>query len=82
MGPYIVDFYCPQLKFAIEVDGSTHEGAEAEAYDANRQSFIENYGIHFLRFTNEQIYRQLDRVVETIAEKVEILAQQNPQPPW
>ena len=87
VGSFILDFYCPQLKLAIEVDGPTHEGEDAAVYDANRQAFIENYGIHFLRFRNEQIYRQLDSVLETIATTEEQLARDrlcrsNPQPPW
>ena len=79
VGPYVLDFYCPRLKLAIEIDGASHEGDEAAIYDANRQAFIESYDIHFLRFTNQQIYRQLDSVVEAIAVTAERL---NPQPPW
>ena len=73
VGPYILDFYCPQLKLALEIDGPTHEGAEATVYDANRQAFVESYGIRFLRFSNEQIYHQLDEVVESIATTTEQL---------
>ncbi len=75
VGPYVLDFYCPQLKLALEIDGPTHEGDEAAAYDANRQAFIESYGICFLRFSNKQIYRQLDAVVESIVTTAEQLAQ-------
>ncbi|HEY0076950.1 MAG TPA: endonuclease domain-containing protein [Abditibacteriaceae bacterium] len=74
IGPYIVDFYCPQLKLAIEIDGASHEGSEAEIYDANRQAFIESYDIRFLRFTNQQIYEQINAVVENIALRSQELA--------
>lgn len=67
IGPYIVDFYCPRCKLALEIDGPSHDGDEVAIYDANRQAYIESHGIRFLRFTNEQIYHELDAVVETIA---------------
>lgn len=67
VGPYIVDFYCPHWKLAIEIDGATHEGEEAVVYDANRPAYIESFGIRVLRFTNQQVYQQLDVVVENIA---------------
>ncbi|MBV9868952.1 MAG: endonuclease domain-containing protein [Abitibacteriaceae bacterium] len=73
VGPYVLDFYCPRLKLAIEIDGPSHDGEEVEVYDANRQALIESYGIHFLRFTNEQVYNQLNAVLETIAAKAEEL---------
>ena len=75
VGLYILDFYGAAIKLAIEIDGPSHEGDEAAAYDANRQAFIESYGIHFLRFSNEQIYRQLDAVIESIATTAERLAE-------
>ena len=66
MGAFVIDFYVPELKLAIEIDGPTHYGEVAEAYDARRQSYIESKGIRFLRFTNRQVYRELDAVVEAI----------------
>ena len=77
VGPYVLDFYCPRLKLAIEIDGPTHDGDEACVYDANRQAFIECHGITFLRFRNERVYWQLDAVIETIAATAEKLA--NPE---
>ncbi len=61
---FIVDFYCPALKLAIEIDGDTHT---REVYDRKRQEFIESFGIQFLRFTNTQVYENLEGVVELIA---------------
>ena len=71
VGRYVVDFYSAELKLAIEVDGESHLGAEAQAYDAQRQAFIESFGIRFLRFTNQEVYDDLDAVVEAIALKVQ-----------
>jgi len=41
IGHYIADFYCPELKLVIEVDGDSHESADAQAYDAVRHDFRE-----------------------------------------
>ena len=65
----MLDFYCPELKLAIEIDGPSHDSPEAQAYDHQRQQFIESFGIKFLRFPNQLIYEQLEFVVATIAEK-------------
>ena len=41
---YVLDFYCPRLKLAIEVDGDSHFTEGAEEYDAERQRVIESVG--------------------------------------
>lgn len=70
IGVYVVDFYCPVLKLAIEVDGSTHEGEEAGIRDAERQQYIEAFGIHFLRFTNAQVQTDHHAVLTAISQAV------------
>ena len=66
VGPYVLDFYCPNLKLAIEVDGATHATAKEITYDQTRQKYIESFGIRFLRFTNIDVYENVDGVVEEI----------------
>ena len=66
IGPYVVDFYCPQLRLAIEVDGDSHYGVGVKAYDKKRQQTIEKEDIHFLRFTNHEVCENSDGVLETI----------------
>lgn len=70
IGGYIVDFYCPQLHLAIEVDGATHSSEEEIKYDKERQGDIEGLGIVFLRFGNEEIYGGLESVLHEIRSKV------------
>ena len=77
MGPDVTDFYCPALKLAVEIDGDSHFVADADKNDARRQVFIESFGIRFLRFTNEEVYRNLEGVLEAIASVV--LAETNKQ---
>ena len=61
---YIVDFYCSELKLAIEIDGESHIGNEEK--DNVRQKEIEKYGVTFLRFDEIYIYYNLDGVMKTI----------------
>jgi len=55
---YIVDFYCSELKLAIEIDGSTHT-PEKFHKDMMRQRRLESLGIHFLRFDDLEVKRGL-----------------------
>ncbi|MCR4280487.1 MAG: endonuclease domain-containing protein [Candidatus Komeilibacteria bacterium] len=67
VGNYVVDFYCPRLKLAIEVDGPSHYQSEkAIAYDKQRQKFLESFGISFIRVTNHDIYSNLSGVIDFI----------------
>ncbi|MEK7072514.1 MAG: endonuclease domain-containing protein [Patescibacteria group bacterium] len=67
IGNYIVDFFCPELKLVIEVDGADHFFDEkSEQYDSARQKYIENKGIKVIRFTNNEIRDNLDGVLEVI----------------
>ncbi len=66
---FIVDFYCYNLKLAIEIDGSSHDGNEIA--DEERQKILESFGISFLRFTNNDIIHRLDNVIEVITNWIE-----------
>lgn len=68
---FILDFFCPDFKLAIEVDGDTHFLNGKPERDRERQIFIENSGIRFLRFTNNDIYKNLDGVLKTIEDFIE-----------
>jgi very-short-patch-repair endonuclease len=70
IGPYIVDFYAPHLKLAIEIDGESHFVDGALQRDQVRQVFIESAGVTVLRFTNRDIYDRLEGVIEKILEKM------------
>jgi very-short-patch-repair endonuclease len=63
---YVIDFYAPELKLAIEIDGPTHYLPGAPEYDANRQAYIESTGATFLRFSNGQVYNDIEGVLEAI----------------
>ena len=73
---YVIDFYCAELKLAIELDGDSHGTNDAQQYDAMRQAIIEAYGIRFLRFWNNEILRNTAGVLQRIIEAIE----QSPSP--
>lgn len=66
IGPYIVDFCCLPARLVIEVDGNQHGTDEAQAYDLARTTLIESHGFRVLRFSNHDVMRQLDSVLDTI----------------
>lgn len=61
---YVVDFVCFSLRLIIEVDGPSHELTPGQ--DAVRTRRLEAQGYRLIRFSNEQVMRELDAVVETI----------------
>jgi cyclase len=63
LGPFIADFYCHALKLVVEVDGSIHEVREIKDWDPERQRMLEQDGLRFLRFTNEEVEKQLETVI-------------------
>ena len=65
-GNYILDFYCAAAKLAIELDGSQHYEEAGQRYDANRDAWLENNGIHVLRFSNADILQNLAGVCQMI----------------
>ena len=64
---FVLDFYCPELKLAIEIDGDSHFMKGAKESDLERQEMIESYGIVFLLFTNTDIYENMNAVLERTA---------------
>lgn len=73
VGNYVLDFYCPELKLAIEIDGDTHFRPQAIVNDTSRQKFLESLGIKTLRFTNNDIYQNISGVMETIIKSVTLI---------
>ena len=70
----MLDFYCHELKLAIEVDGEIHLSTEVREYDEGRTYELEKFGIKILRFTNEQIFENLDEVQVSILKIISDIA--------
>ena len=63
---FIVDFYCKDLHLAIEVDGASHEIERVFEKDEIRQEKLESLGVHFLRFDDEDVKKQMSGVIKEI----------------
>ncbi len=66
VGAYILDFYCPRARLAIELDGNRHRDEDNRAYDQVRDLYLEGHDIRTLRFWNDEILKDLDNVLEAI----------------
>jgi very-short-patch-repair endonuclease len=64
IGKYIVDFCAPRRKLIIELDGSQH--LNQIEYDQQRTLYLESLGYRVLRFWNNEVASQIDRVLEVI----------------
>ncbi|MBT3605014.1 MAG: endonuclease domain-containing protein [Candidatus Latescibacteria bacterium] len=73
IGRFIVDFYCAEIRLIVEVDGGVH--LERELYDAERTELLEKQGYRVIRFSNEEVFQNLDRVLMRIASSIEDIAQ-------
>ncbi len=66
IGIYIVDFYCHACKLVIEADGSIHNKEDVQLADIERQKSLEESGLHVIRFTNHNILKNTEYVIEQI----------------
>ncbi len=82
---YIVDFYCPQLKLIIEVDGSTHNEEEVFKKDIERDKILQDLGFKIIRYNSERVFNNLNEVLSdlyTICEKMlEYVSKSEPNTP-
>ncbi|WP_018478802.1 endonuclease domain-containing protein [Pontibacter roseus] len=61
---FIVDFYCHELKLAIEIDGDSHN--YTHAYDTQRQTELEQYGVQFLRLDDLEVKQNMPNVLRSL----------------
>ena len=66
LGRYIVDFFCPEFRVVVELDGGGHELEEQIKYDRERTKYLESLGIRVVRFSNWTVIHEMDLVLETI----------------
>ena len=68
IGNYIVDFYCPKAKSVIELDGGQHYRNEELERDKIRDDYIKEQKLKVLRFSDRDVFENLNGVVERIYE--------------
>jgi very-short-patch-repair endonuclease len=66
VGNYILDFYCPQYKLAIELDGEVHNSEVQKLRDEKRTEYLNSVGITVLRFENKEVFEGTDNLLSEI----------------
>jgi very-short-patch-repair endonuclease len=66
IGKYVLDFYCPAKRLAIEIDGESHFNEEAVAKDINREKILKSMRVEIIRFSNDEVMKNLEGVLSTI----------------
>jgi very-short-patch-repair endonuclease len=70
IGPYIVDFLCSEKRLIVEVDGVGHSDAADAARDARRTAYLQSRGYAVFRCWNEDVYKNLDGVLEALLNRL------------
>ncbi len=78
VGPYILDFYCPAERLAVELDGAAHDSIDAREYDRERDLFIACFEIKVLRFENQWVFLETEAVLMEIQRHFGWLAETTP----
>jgi len=66
IGSYILDFYCPEFRFGIELNGNQHNENEPKIYDKDRERILQASSVHIIRFWNDEVENDIAKVLEKI----------------
>ena len=70
IGNYIVDFYCPNHKLVIELDGAQHFTLQGKQMDKERDQNLSEWGFRILRFKNSEVTSNIESVLDRIRERL------------
>lgn len=70
IGDFIVDFYCSKANLVLELDGGQHYTEDGKAKDMRRDEFMRSIGLRVLRFSDRDVFDNMDGVIERIAENL------------
>ncbi|MCJ7813043.1 endonuclease domain-containing protein [bacterium] len=70
IGNYIVDFYAPEAKLVIEVDGGQHFEEEGLEYNEHCDAFLEGQGLKVIRFSNQDVLQNIESVITMIKDAI------------
>ena len=70
IGNYVLDFYCPQEKLGIELDGKVHEFDSVSLKDRYKSEYLTSLGVKILRFENKEIFNNLEKVLKIIKDTI------------
>jgi very-short-patch-repair endonuclease len=63
-GPYILDFFCPAARLAIEIDGAIHSEDAQIAHDARRDAWLKRQGVTVYRVPASSVFKDADQVAD------------------
>ena len=69
---FVIDFYCPELKLAVEVDGESHNNPEQREYDIKRQKYLEEFNIKFVRIKDEDLLGNPNQALTKIEDAIKL----------
>src|ERR671919_3057503 len=75
IGNCVADFYAPSARLVVEVDGSQHCDKRQAEHDRRRTAYLKRLGLRILRYTDRQVFLEVDSVIEKIFRAIE---KQNP----
>jgi cyclase len=70
IGNYIADFYCHKAKLIIEIDGEIHNDPAVQKIDVQREKDLKSLGYNVIRFSNEEVYKDPEKVLKEIEIKI------------
>ncbi|RKY94255.1 MAG: hypothetical protein DRQ13_08475, partial [Ignavibacteriae bacterium] len=70
---FVIDFYCPELKLAVELDGESHNNPEQREYDIKRQKYLEEFNIKFVRIKDDELQGNPNKAFLKIEDSIKLL---------
>ena len=70
---FVIDFYCPELKLAAEVDGASHDNFQQQEYDIQRQKYLESFNIKFVRIKDEELLGNPNQAFTKVEDTIKLL---------
>lgn len=77
---YVLDFFCYEARLAVELDGGQHNSPEIHLRDKERTAFLNHHGIQVVRFWNNEVFSNLEGVLQTIYDLLQETSQKEERP--
>ena len=71
IGNFIIDFYCPKLRLAIEIDGDSHGFDEAIQRDKFKEKYLSKLGIHLIRYDDNELKSNIQGTIDHLIDWIE-----------
>ena len=74
---FVIDFYSPELKLAVEIDGGSHINPEQQKKDISRQKYLEAFDIKFVRIKDDELFGNPDKAFNKIERAIKLIRKKN-----